>query len=76
MCLHYNSTISTGIPALETKISNEDTDNGGPEEGRIILDGRGNKFADENAKKQTWMKLISNHKSLVFLSSLLMIEHW
>jgi hypothetical protein len=41
-----------GISTLETRILNEDIDDGGPEEGRIMLKGRGKEVTDEDAEKQ------------------------
>lgn len=51
-----------GIAALETKILNEDMDESGPEEGRIVLKERGKDLPDEDAQVQKWNKLIGDHK--------------
>ena len=54
-----------GIASLETKILNEDIDEGGPEEGRIMLKERGKDLQDEDAEVQKWNRLIGDHKRYV-----------
>ena len=48
-----------GIADLETKILN---DEGGPDEGRVLLKERGKDLPDEDAEVQKWKKLIGNPK--------------
>lgn len=51
-----------GITSLETKILNEDSNEGGPEEGRIVLKEWGKNLLDDNIEVQKWTKLIGDHK--------------
>ena len=51
-----------GIVALETKILNEDIDEGSPDEGRILLKERGKELPGGGAGVQEWEKLIGGHK--------------
>ena len=48
-----------GIAALETKILN---DEGGPDEGRVLLKERGKDLPDEDAEVQKWKKLVRDPK--------------
>ena len=48
--------------ALETKILNEDIDEGSPDEGRILLKERGKELPGGGAGVQEWGKLIGGHK--------------
>ena len=50
------------ITSLETKILNEEIDEGGPEESRILLKERGKDLLDEDVEVQKWNKLIRDHK--------------
>ena len=51
-----------GIVALETKILNEDIDEGSPDGGRILLKERGKELPGGGAGVQEWEKLIGGHK--------------
>ena len=51
-----------GVASLETKILNEDIDEGGPKEGRTVLKERGKDLPDEDSEVQKWNKLIGDHK--------------
>ncbi|KAG6333998.1 hypothetical protein ID866_5081 [Astraeus odoratus] len=51
------------ITALEHKILNEDTDEN-PDEGRVVLQGRGREVTEEDLDQQKWARVISNHKRL------------
>jgi protein SMG6 len=54
-----------GISALETKILKEDAEDGGPEDGRVVVQGRGKEVTDEDPEVQKWNKLIGDHKQYV-----------
>lgn len=56
------------ISALESKILTEDTDDN-PEDSRVLLHPRARDVSDEELEQQKWLKLISDHKRLVPLSS-------
>ncbi|KAH7889781.1 hypothetical protein F5I97DRAFT_588082 [Phlebopus sp. FC_14] len=51
------------ISTLESRILSEDNDDN-PEEGRVLLHGRGREITDEELEQQRWTKLISDHKRL------------
>ena len=50
------------MASLETKILNKEIDEGGPEEGRILLKECGKDLLDENVEVHKWNKLIRDHK--------------
>ena len=55
-----------GISSLETRILNEDVDDSGTDEGRVLLKSRAKEVVDEAAEKQKWRKLIDDHKRFVY----------
>ena len=56
-----------GISALEAKILSEDADEGGIEDPRIVVHGRGKEINDEETEVRKWNKLISDYKRYVIV---------